>query len=219
MERSWVGLVDDRQGQRIIHADIQSCPLPTAIAEHREALNYGAQRPTRLTFRIYCPSPEAAHMHPEDDTSPPRPRWLAVALIVAVVMVSAGMLTVGWRTLQAGSIEGKAIESSDVAMASTSNGVAPTSPAAPLAAGLTAVNASGCMRCHGVDRRYVGPAFSQVAARYQGRPGAVDYLAGKIRNGGAGEWGRALMPRHPQLSEAQARHMAQWVMSLPPPTQ
>jgi cytochrome c len=44
----------------------------------------------------------------------------------------------------------------------------------------------------------------------------VDYLAGKIRNGGAGEWGRALMPRHPQLSEEQARQMAQWVMSLPP---
>lgn len=157
-------------------------------------------------------------MHPEDDTPPQRPRWLAAALIVAVVVVVAGMLMVGWRTLQAGSSEGKATPSSDATTASTSTVVAAASLTTPatLAAGMAAVNASDCIRCHGVDRRYVGPAFNQVAARYQGRPDAVDYLAGKIRNGGAGEWGRAIMPRHPQLSEEQARQMAQWVMSLPP---
>ncbi len=103
-------------------------------------------------------------MHPEDDTPPQRPRWLAAALIVAVLVVVAGMLIVGWRTLQADN---------------------------------KGANASNCMRC-------------------QGRPDAVDYLAGKIRNGGSGEWGRTLMPRHPQLSEEQARQMAQWVMPLPP---
>lgn len=159
-------------------------------------------------------------MHLEDDTTPQRPRWLAAALIVAVVVVVAGMLTVGWRTLQAGSSEGKATPSSDTTAASTlvatASPTAPTGPTAALAAGMAAVNASDCIRCHGVDRRYVGPAFNQVSARYQGRPDAVDYLAGKIRNGGAGEWGRALMPRHPHLSEAQAQQMAQWVMSLPP---
>ena len=161
-------------------------------------------------------------MHPEDDTPPQRPRWLAAALIVAVVVVVAGMLMVGWRTLQAGSSEGKTIQSSDATAASTRTvavAASPTAPAAALAAGLAAVNASDCIRCHGIDRRYVGPAFNQVAARYQGRPDAVDYLVGKIRNGGAGEWGRALMPRHPQLSEEQARQMAQWVMSLPPAAQ
>ncbi len=160
-------------------------------------------------------------MHPEDDTPPQRPRWLAAALIVAVLVVVAGMLMVGWRTLQAGSSEGKAIQNSAAITTNTSTVVATASPATPatLAAGLAAVNASDCIRCHGVDRRYVGPAFNQVAARYQGRPDAVDYLVGKICNGGAGEWGRALMPRHPQLSEEQARQMAQWVMSLPPAAQ
>jgi cytochrome c len=160
-------------------------------------------------------------MHPEDDTPPQRPRWLAAAFVVAVVVVVAGMLMVGWRTLQAGSSEGKASQSSAVTTANASTVVVTASLTTPatLAAGLAAVNASDCIRCHGVDRRYVGPAFNQVAARYQGRPDAVDYLAGKIRNGGAGEWGRALMPRHPQLSEEQARQMAQWVMSLPPAAQ
>ena len=160
-------------------------------------------------------------MPPEDDTPPHRPRWLAVALIVAVVVVVAGMLTVGWRTLQAGSSESKTIQSPDAQTTSNSNveaAASSASPAAPttaLAAGMAAVNASDCIRCHGIDRRYVGPAFNQVSARYAQRPDAVDYLAGKIRKGGSGEWGRALMPRHPQLSEEQARQMAQWILSVP----
>jgi cytochrome c551/c552 len=161
-------------------------------------------------------------MHPEDDTPPQRPRWLAAALILAVLVVVAGMLLVGWRTLQADNSKGETIQSAALPAKSASGVVAPASPATPaasLALGQAAVNASNCMRCHGVERRYVGPAFNQVVARYQGRPDAVDYLAGKIRNGGSGEWGRALMPRHPQLSEEQARQMAQWVMSLPPAVQ
>jgi len=161
-------------------------------------------------------------MQPEDESPPHRPRWLAVALIVAVVVVVAGMLMVGWRTLQAGNRESTTIQSAEVTTAGTGTAVAPASPNAPntaLAAGMAAANAANCMRCHGVDRRYVGPAFIQVATRYRSRPDAVDYLAGKIRNGGSGEWGRALMPRHPQLSEEQARQMARWVMSLPPAMQ
>lgn len=160
-------------------------------------------------------------MQAEDDTPLHRPRWLAAALIVAVLVVVGGMLTVGWRTLQAGNREGTTAQTAEVVATGTSDVVAPVSStaAAALAAGMAAVNASDCMRCHGVDRRYVGPAFNQVAMRYQGRADAVDYLVGKIRNGGAGEWGRALMPRHPQLSEEQARQMAQWVMSLPPAAQ
>jgi len=70
-------------------------------------------------------------MHLEDDTPPQRPRWLAVALIVAVVVVVAGMLTMGWRTLQAGSSEGKATPSSDTTTASTL--VTTASPTAPTA--------------------------------------------------------------------------------------
>ena len=158
-------------------------------------------------------------MHFDDDTPPPpRPRWLGPVLILAVVVVVSGMLIVGWRTLQAGDGAGKTDKSTDAPAVAASSAVSPPPPATEsvLALGRTAVDSAQCLRCHGVDRRYVGPAFQQVAARYQGRPDAVDYLAGKIRNGGAGEWGRALMPRHPHLSEEQARQMAQWVLSLPP---
>lgn len=154
-------------------------------------------------------------MHPDDDTPPHRPRWLAVALIVAVVVVVAGMLTVGLLTLQADRGAPQVLKDTDTQVALATQAKPPPQTDAALAAGKAAVSSANCLRCHGVDRTYVGPAFNQVSARYAQRPDAVDYLAGKIRNGGSGEWGRALMPRHPQLSEEQARQMAQWVMSLP----
>src|SRR2546427_3589461 len=53
-------------------------------------------------------------------------------------------------------------------------------------------------------------SFQQIAERYRAREDAADYLARKIREGGAGEWGRAIMPRHPHLDTAQSLQMAAW---------
>ena len=70
--------------------------------------------------------------------------------------------------------------------------------------GRALVEASDCLRCHGLERHAVGPGFRQIAARYAGRSDAGEYLAGRIREGSVGVWGRTLMPRHPQITEAQA---------------
>ena len=78
------------------------------------------------------------------------------------------------------------------------------------------VEASDCLRCHGMDRRYVGPSFRQIADRYRAQPDAANYLARKIREGSVGVWGRTVMPRHPQVNEAQSSDMARWLLSLPP---
>lgn len=74
---------------------------------------------------------------------------------------------------------------------------------------------SGCMACHGLVHKQIGPGFSQIAARYRGDADAPARLAGKIRNGSVGAWGRVIMPRHPQLSEADAQALARWVLSQP----
>ncbi|GAB6049262.1 hypothetical protein JCM16106_01060 [Hydrogenophilus islandicus] len=71
----------------------------------------------------------------------------------------------------------------------------------------------GCTACHGVDKAIVGPAYKDVAAKYAGKPDAVDYLAKKIKNGGAGVWGNVPMPPHPALSEEELRALAQWVVN------
>lgn len=71
-----------------------------------------------------------------------------------------------------------------------------------------------CAACHYVDKRKYGPSFQEVAAKYAGQKNAVDLLARKIRRGGTGVWGQDVMPPQPQVSAAEARTIATYVLSL-----
>jgi cytochrome c len=73
--------------------------------------------------------------------------------------------------------------------------------------------ASNCMSCHNIDRRVVGPAFKDVAAKYAGQKDAVDKLAQKVINGGSGTWGVLAMPANRQVSEAQAKQLVGWILN------
>jgi cytochrome c len=57
-----------------------------------------------------------------------------------------------------------------------------------------ALNKAGCMACHAKDKKLVGPAFKDVAAKYKGQGDAVAKLTEKVRKGGAGVWGPIPMP-------------------------
>ncbi len=69
-----------------------------------------------------------------------------------------------------------------------------------------------CLSCHGVDKRIVGPAFTEVAAKYKGDPGAQARLLEKLKRGGGGTWGPIPMPPNPDLSEADGKALVQWVL-------
>jgi len=73
------------------------------------------------------------------------------------------------------------------------------------------LSAQSCTACHGMKQKLVGPGFSQVADKYQGRPDAVAYLSAKIKAGGSGVWGAVPMPAQTQLSDADAKAMAEWI--------
>jgi len=60
----------------------------------------------------------------------------------------------------------------------------------------------------------VGPAYKDVAAKYAGQKDAADKLASKIMKGGSGVWGAVPMPANPQVSEAEAKKLAAWVLTL-----
>jgi cytochrome c len=75
---------------------------------------------------------------------------------------------------------------------------------------------SACFGCHAVERKRVGPALADVAARYRNDPKAADWLAKKIRQGGAGVWGQLPMPAHPAMSDSDARLLADWVLAGAP---
>jgi cytochrome c len=85
--------------------------------------------------------------------------------------------------------------------------------AAPALADLALATSKNCMSCHTVERKVLGPAFKDVAARYKDNKGAVDLLAAKIMKGGSGVWGPIVMPANTQVSEADAKKLAAWVLS------
>lgn len=73
---------------------------------------------------------------------------------------------------------------------------------------------ANCIACHAMDKKMVGPSWQDVAAKYKGDKGAVAVLSGKIIAGSKGVWGSAPMPPNPKISEAEAKELAKFVMSL-----
>lgn len=71
-----------------------------------------------------------------------------------------------------------------------------------------------CLACHAVDKKVIGPAYKDVAAKYKGQKDAADMLAKKIVAGGSGVWGQVPMPANPQVSPEEAKQLATWVLSL-----
>lgn len=66
-----------------------------------------------------------------------------------------------------------------------------------------------CTACHAIDKKIIGPSFTEIAKKHAGKE---DYLAGKVKAGGVGVWGA--MPMPPQsLSEAEAKTIAAWLAS------
>ncbi|MCV2355724.1 c-type cytochrome [Paucibacter sp. B2R-40] len=70
-----------------------------------------------------------------------------------------------------------------------------------------------CMACHAIDKKIVGPAYKDVAAKYAKDKDAVAKLADKIVKGGAGVWGPVPMPANGQVSPAEAKVLAAWVLT------
>ena len=68
-----------------------------------------------------------------------------------------------------------------------------------------------CFACHSMDRKIVGPAFSDVMSKYRGDPAAAEYLTQKITKGGSGVWGRIPMPAN-ILSSTETRELVGWLL-------
>jgi cytochrome c len=85
--------------------------------------------------------------------------------------------------------------------------------AAPAMADEALAKANNCMACHAVDKKLVGPAYKDVAAKYKGDKTAVDKLATKIIKGGSGVWGAVPMPANAQVNDAEAKKLAAWVLA------
>jgi cytochrome c len=86
--------------------------------------------------------------------------------------------------------------------------------AAPAFAQADFAQKKNCMSCHAVDKKVLGPAFKDIAAKYAGQAGAADKLAAKVVKGGVGVWGNIPMPANTQVSDAEAKQLVGWILTL-----
>ena len=71
-----------------------------------------------------------------------------------------------------------------------------------------------CLSCHQTDKKLVGPAYKDVAAKYKARKDAEAYLATKIKEGSTGVWGPIPMPPNGTVNDEEAKTLAKFVMTL-----
>ena len=73
---------------------------------------------------------------------------------------------------------------------------------------------NNCTACHAIDKKVVGPSWTDISKKYKGDAGAKAKLVAKVIKGGGGVWGPMPMPPNPKLSEADAATLADFVMGL-----
>ena len=72
----------------------------------------------------------------------------------------------------------------------------------------------GCAACHSIDKKVIGPAYVDVAAKYKGDKDALAKLTDKVKKGGVGVWGQIPMPPNAQVPEADIKELVTWILTL-----
>jgi cytochrome c len=72
----------------------------------------------------------------------------------------------------------------------------------------------GCLNCHQLDKKLVGPAYKDVAAKYKARKDAESYLVTKIKGGSTGVWGPIPMPPNGTVNDDEAKKLAKFVLTV-----
>src|SRR4051812_20935417 len=74
--------------------------------------------------------------------------------------------------------------------------------------------ASGCMTCHGIDKKIIGPSYTDVAAKYRSDKTAEAALIKKVKAGGKGVWGETPMPPNAHVKDEDIKTIVEWILSL-----
>lgn len=125
--------------------------------------------------------------------------------------VTAALLAVIAACNNSGSESGTSDSSSTEAPAASSNDLS-SNP--DYQKGLALVASNDCLTCHKVDEKVTGPAYRDVANKFENTPENVSMLAQKVINGSVGDWGQVAMTPHPALSQADAEQMVKYILLL-----
>ena len=72
---------------------------------------------------------------------------------------------------------------------------------------------SGCLACHGIATKIVGPSYKEVAAKYKTDKDAAAKLFKKVKEGGVGVWGQVPMPPNSTVEDEDIKTLVKWVLS------
>ena len=73
-----------------------------------------------------------------------------------------------------------------------------------------------CMACHSVEKKVLGPAYKDIAAKYAGQKDALAKLSVKVIKGGTGVWGQIPMPANAQVTPEEAKTLVTWILATKP---
>jgi len=135
-----------------------------------------------------------------------RMRFLAPVVLCAVVLASCG----------GGSSENKTEKKEEAASETPADNsmVSPGAAEAAASKGAALIEQKDCKTCHRVDVKLVGPAYKDVAQKYEATDANIEMLADKVISGGSGHWGEVAMTPHPDVSKEDAKEMVKYVLSL-----
>ncbi len=86
--------------------------------------------------------------------------------------------------------------------------------AGPASASADLAKQKNCLACHALDKKLVGPAYKDIAAKYKADKNAQATMVKKVREGGVGVWGQIPMPANPQVNEQEAQALVKWILSM-----
>lgn len=89
-----------------------------------------------------------------------------------------------------------------------------TAAALPALANEELAKKNACTACHGIDKKLVGPAYKEVAAKYKGNAKAEALLVEKVKKGGVGVWGQVPMPPNAALKDEDAKTLVKWILAI-----
>lgn len=79
--------------------------------------------------------------------------------------------------------------------------------------GATLLKQNSCVACHAMDKKIIGPGFSDIASKYKGNADAMAILTQKIKAGTSGTWGAVPMPAQAHVKDEDIKIMVGWILA------
>jgi cytochrome c len=128
---------------------------------------------------------------------------LIFTMVVAATLVACG-----------GGEKMESTESKPISNAAPEEAPKEEAPAVAKKDGKALIEASDCRTCHKDNEKLIGPAYKEVAKKYESNPENISKLAGKVMAGGQGVWGEIPMAGHPNLSKEDAEAMVEYILTI-----